>query len=544
MSSNIKSSEYEQLSTMEHHAVFDDESFTDLSTMDETLLMSASSSVSIDSINSGHKYFQSIQLQNNFLATPKMQMYDNYQDYAYLNDDRDVDGEEMNVVLRNDHPFPISRPPPKHRDWVYGLVFILHFVGILLLSLIEQDSLQDSIINYKRAGSWSSIIMIITLIGSFLGALLSFAIGTQMFRHTIISCCIVLAMVLKICLGLILLIMRSQYSFLGVLFLISACIDSLWYTQARDNAGFTSALVQVVIDTTKLYGLSFFALCSTIIFFQTCILLWWGAFFIGLVSTISESYVFPLVVLLMLSLYWITQVFHGLVAFIIGGCILWTFEAQQQQQGQQQGHEYESGLQNKLLLYTQCALTTSFGSICKAALLSGLSQTILSLDHWVNRRPQLQISTFSLRGLASCFLTSSVLTVAQRTHRLSFCLMALYGRALGPTAMDCYNTHPEMLETCIEDASSFILNSSVSSTAAVIAIAFGLVAERGGGYSWSLFFIVCFYLAHCGVSLSVHIYCSAIDALVVAASISPIRFAEQYQIVFLRFLRTSETALR
>jgi hypothetical protein len=110
--------------------------------------------------------------------------------------------------------------------------------------------------------------------------------------------------------------------------------------------------------------------------------------------------------------------------------------------------------------------------------------------------------------------------------------------------MDCYNTHPEALETCIEDASSFILNSSVSSTAAVIAIAFGLVAERGGGYSWSLFFIVCFYLAHCGVSLSVHIYCSGIDALIAAAAISPIRFAEQYQIVFLRFLRTSETALR
>jgi len=59
-----------------------------------------------------------------------------------------------------------------------------------------------------------------------------------------------------------------------------------------------------------------------------------------------------------------------------------------------------------------------------------------------------------------------------------------------------------------------------SSTAAVIAITFGLVAERGGGYSWSLFFIVCFYL---GVSLSVHIY---IDALIVVAAISPLRFAE------------------
>jgi len=255
------------------------------------------------------------------------------------------------------------------------------------------------------------------------------------------------------------------------------------------------------------------------------------------VSTISASYVFPLVVVLMLSLWWITQVFHGLVAFIIGGCILWTFEDQAQ-------YEYESGLHTKLLLYVQCALTTSFGSICKGALLSGLSQTVLSLDHWINRRPQLHVSICSLRGLASCFLTNSMLTIAQRNHRLSFCLIALHGRALGPTAMDCYKTHPETLEICIEDASAFILNCAVSSTAAVIAIIFGLVAERGGGYSWSLFFFVCFYLAYCGVSLSVHIYSSAIDALIVAAAISPVRFAEQHQIVFLRFLRTSETALR
>ena len=79
-------------------------------------------------------------------------------------------GEEVsNGVIRNDKPCPISKPPPKRRDYLYSWAFLLHFIAIFLLSLIEQKSLGDSLINYGRAGSWSSILMIVILVGSFLG---------------------------------------------------------------------------------------------------------------------------------------------------------------------------------------------------------------------------------------------------------------------------------------------------------------------------------------------------------------------------------------
>jgi hypothetical protein len=55
---------------------------------------------------------------------------------------------------------------------------------------------------------------------------------------------------------------------------------------------------------------------------------------------------------------------------------------------------------------------------------------------------------------------------------------------------------------------------------------------------------VCFYLAYCGISLAIQIYSAAIDALMVASALNPLRFAKENQIVFLRFLRTSESALR
>ena len=81
--------------------------------------------------------------------------------------------EEGIVSIENDKPFPISRPPTKHRDGAYAIAFLSHFTLILLLSLIEQESLKKSMLSYERAGSISSIVMIVTLLGSFFGAVLA-----------------------------------------------------------------------------------------------------------------------------------------------------------------------------------------------------------------------------------------------------------------------------------------------------------------------------------------------------------------------------------
>ena len=151
----------------------------------------------------------------------------------------------------------------------------------------------------------------------------------------------------------------------------------------------------------------------------------------------------------------------------------------------------------------------------------------------------------SLRGITSCLLTTSVLNFAQRNHRLSFCVMALYGRALGPTAMEHVDTHPETLAICIEDCTYFLMNSIAVVIAVIITVIFALFAERGdGGSTFPLFIFICYYLTYCGISLTVHIYSSSVDALIVASVIHPERFAQEHQIIFLRFLRTSETALR
>lgn len=454
-----------------------------------------------------------------------------------VDDTTSIDSEHLDkiVTVRNDKPFPISRPPAQHRDSSYAAAFMLHLIVVVVFSMVEQNSLQDSLINYGRAGSWASMLMIVTLLGSFFGAVVSFAVGVHAFRDILLASAIPFSFILKICVGNILLIMRSQFSFLGVLVIASAIIDSFWYRSARDNVGFTSALVQMVTSTTQNYGVSFFLFCAFVVSAQTCILLWWGAFFIGVISTISAVHAGLLTIVMTISLYWITQFFHSVVAFVVGGCILWVYLKEENEELKPTG---------KLILYCQCAVTTSLGSVCKGAIALPFSQTILMLNHWILRRPSSMPATCSFRALASHCLSESLVWTAKRHHRLALCTAAVYGRALCPAAQELAMSHPETLDICVEDSTHFILNATAVAVAGLVAIVFGLIAEHGEGSSWPLFFFVCFYLAYCGVSLSIHVYSSAIDALIVSSAVNPVKFAKENQIVFLRFLRTSESALR
>ena len=469
-------------------------------------------------------------IENSFSDSKSTEFHIENEDAIY---DEDLDRV---IAIRNDQPYPISRPPPKVRDWGYAVLFLLHFGCVLLLSLIENHSLRHSLLNYGRASSWASMLMIITLVGSFLGGALTILLLWQNVRDIFLSSSIAFSLILKICLGNILLIMRSTYSFLGVIVILSALVDTFWNRSAREGVGFSSALLQMVIDTTSLYGASFVLTCSAIVAVQTLVLMWWGSFFVGLISTVSTAYAIIFIIPMALSLYWITQFFHSLIAFIVGGCVLWIFVREEND---------KVALSNKLLLYVQCALTTSFGSICKGALTSPLAQVVLMLNHWVTRRPQsVAHSCCSLRGLAARMLPVSLVNAAEHHHRLAFGLTALYGRAFCSSAQALVVSHRETLDIAVEDSTHFLVCNAAVVIAGLVAIMFGLIAERGEGSSWPLFFFVCYYLAYCGVSLAVHVYASAVDALIVASAINPTKFAHENQIIFLRFLRTSETELR
>jgi hypothetical protein len=460
-----------------------------------------------------------------------------------------MESDDSPATIRNDKPFPISKPPPKHRDYLYYWGFFIHFICIFLLSMVENKYLADSVIQYGKAGSWSSVLMIVILIGSFLAAVMSFMIGLPDIREGVLTFGVLSSIILKICIGNMLMILRSQNSVLGILVLLSAVIDGFKCKNVKEGINFSSALIQMVIDTTRLYGLTFFITCASIIFVQTLVLLWWGAYFISLLSSVSAAYAAVMMTLMFLSLYWITQFFHSFVAFVVGGSVLWTFVKEEND---------TTSYPDKLMLYVQCGLTTSLGSLCKAALFIPLSNTILSMHLWVNRRSTGATGSVSgglcshPRGLVSCLLTQSLVDQAYRHNRLALCLLAVYGRSFCSTAEDHAYTFPETLDICIEDSTYSALRACAVAAASVIAVVFSLAAS--GGWSaevdsqermmWPLYFFICYYLSYCGISLGIHVYSSAVDALIVSSALNPSRFAQKNQIVFLRFLRNSESGLR
>lgn len=457
---------------------------------------------------------------------------------SVLPNDEMMDPEEnghatMVHAIRNDNPFPISRPPTKYRDAMYGLLFILHFVGILLLTLIEQKSLKHAVLNFERVGSWASIVMNLTLLSTLTGAGAFFLIKHPDVRAFMISYGILFSQILKICMGNILLIMRSKFSLLGLLFILSAILDGGRYRPAKTAQGFTNTLLQLSLDVNAAYGIGLVICCIGIIAAQTCVLLWWASFYIGLLATVSPANVAVMTIVMMLSLYWTAQFFHHFVGFVIGGCTLWYFAKDDNE---------PIDRANRILLYTQCALTTSFGSLAKAALFIMPSQFILHFHAWLHRN--FSASSLCMRCLRCCGpLGDSLLRFARRFNKLSICSMAVYGRTLLRTADDQLTYYPGTLKTSQEEYTSYSLGCISTCLAGLISIIFGLCAESKELYSWPLFFCMCFYLSYFGVNIALHVYSSAVDAFIIAAAINPRQFAKENQLVLLRFMRTGDPDL-
>lgn len=437
-------------------------------------------------------------------------------------------------AIRNDNPFPISKPPTKYRDPQYGLLFIIHFIGIIVLTMFESSSMRHSVLNYGRAGSWASIVMSLTLLSTVCGCLLFFLFKSAEFRSIVISYGIIFSFILKICIGNILLIMRSHFSFLGVFVLLSAFFDSGRMKPARVSLGFTGTLMQLALDVNTVYGLSLTIACMGIVAAQTCVLLWWGSFYIGMISTVHPGIVVFMTLIMAFSLYWTAQFFHHFIGFVVGGCTLYYFVRNQNE---------PIDKSSRILLYLKCGLTTSFGSLCKAAIFVMPAQFVLHCHSWIVRNMSQAGSCYRLLFCFSYF-GDGLVSWARKYNKLTIPSLAVYGRTLYSTADDQLTFYPGTLQSSQEDYTSYSLGCIATCVAGVISILFGLMAEAKHLYSWPLFFVLCFYLTYFGVSISLHIYSSAVDAFVLAAAINPDQFAKENQLVLLRFMRTGDPELQ
>ena len=226
----------------------------------------------------------------------------------------------------------------------------------------------------------------------------------------------------------------------------------------------------------------------------------WGAYFTGILSEAPQAYTWPLVIFTLLSLYWITQFSHSLISFIVGGCILWTFVKEEDEEKAEELNNsivhvnilsdsmrstgfVDDELKAKLALYIRCACTTSLGSLCKAALFVPLSNLILNLNHWVNLRLHSSIQNENSHincSARSCLanLINPFLETASRHNKLALCLTAVYGRSFCATSAGHAAAYPETIDISVEDKTCRILNCTATAFASIISILFAIVQQR------------------------------------------------------------------
>jgi hypothetical protein len=435
-------------------------------------------------------------------------------------------------VIRNDKSAPITRPPTSSRDVTYSIAFWLHLFVIILLTLLEGQALDTSLIVYGKAGSWASMFMIITILGAFLGSMLNFIIANSSNKEILFEYSIKYSIITQIIFGFIILYLNTRYSFLFIFIFLSVIIDLFKYNRSINSCSFANAVLNVIIKIMNRYNTILVITCILLLLFQSFFLLWWGSLFVNLIASVHESYADVLIIIMLGSLYWIQQVFQSFVSYIVGGCVLWYFVGDDNaaaaaavlsdgnglshnnmsttQLQLQQQRNLQKRSQERLMLHLQCSLTIAFGTICKGALLSNASMYILELNDWSLRNGSGNYSnsnnnnnnnndndniddTTSRNGIGNicnCWnfwnkiisysrrlirtIVKPNMKFAKRHHRLAFCIASTYGRTFCRSALDHNEIHEETIDIAIEDTTTHIIASFAKFGASLLAILFGI----------------------------------------------------------------------
>jgi hypothetical protein len=431
----------------------------------------------------------------------------------------------------------ISRRPTKRRDNEYAAAYLVVIACMILLSFMTSHGvIRSTFIIYGEEGSWVSMVMIATMMGTFLGNLLNFLLYSHEIRETLFNVSLMTSVCLQ--LGLAMIIIDSEtWWVLALICMCSAAADCIKFRKARRYMTIAVAIIDTAIDVNARFGYAIGLFCISIGIVQCCVLLWWSAVFVRVMSGEIDFLFVVLVFVFSLSFYWTVQFFHSIVSCVVSGCFLWYF-LDDSNKLEEATDAAVTTAGKRVLLYVHCALTSSLGSLIKAAFWGPLSHAVLVAIHWSREREAFTSPMFtSLRALVNRLLTPLEGT-AGKYNRLGTGYVAIYGHTFCRAASEV--SRDDISGILLDDTTSYTLKMLSTTAAGVVSILLAIIGSRQEGTSWPLFVFACFLLSYAGVSLSLHAYRCAVDALVIAYSDNPHKFESLNPIIFHRFLRTTE----
>jgi hypothetical protein len=445
-----------------------------------------------------------------------------------------------NAALTSESLILISRRPTEHRDRQYVNVYMSVIGIMILLSLMTSRGVMSSrFILLDEEGSWTSMVMIATLMGTFLGIFLCLLIYNHDLREQLFSASLMVSICLQIGLAGIIFISDEWWA-LGALCILSAFLDSIKFRKARKYMTIVLSLIDTAIDVNTQFGNSICVFCILICVIQSCFLLWWSAIFVRLMGREVDFLFIVLLVVFGGSFYWTIQFFHSLISSVVEGCFLWYFLDDNNTPNVLAEVDSAALAQRnrRVLLYAQCAVTSSLGSVIKSAVWGPLSHIVLVSLHWSRERDPFgsPLNSWSREFVEK--ILSPWEGLAGKYNRLATGYVIIFGQTFCRAAAEV--SREDISGIVLDDTTSYTLKMVTTSTAGLVAILLAILGSREEGTSWPMFVVVCFLLAYAGVSLALHAFRSGIDALIIAYSDSPQKFEHMNSIIFHRFMRTTE----
>jgi hypothetical protein len=264
---------------------------------------------------------------------------------------------------------PLSRSPSRWRDFTFFVAFGLHFFLMSIFDLAPDARKGDTVIPKQYGGLWVSMVLTVAVVGMALGVIVVMILGNTESRESFLNFSLMNSIFVRILLCVYFFLSNTALGIIvGIVFALMVAVSVGRLKKARENVNFTSALIELSVEICQQYGSPMLTVCSLVLFVQTCILMAWGVYLVGLLDDISVKVLEVFAIMMVFSLYWTVQFFEAFTSYVIGGCVSWYFL---------RGEADAINASKRLMLYSFNSLTSGMGTICKVSTTFRLAVSII-----------------------------------------------------------------------------------------------------------------------------------------------------------------------
>merc|ERR1711916_141286 len=293
-----------------------------------------------------------------------------------------------------------SRPPlaygegfGKWNDVLFAIGFFVHLVLVAVILVMRWD---DTIVARGEidgvAARWLDKDLLTIWVGvAFVGVAFAFGwmVLSRAAARVLIPVCMVGYVVLLVVLAIAL--FAAGGFIYGIIFLVIAGFYAWVFWSWRNRIGFSAAMLQS--STTWVFDHSSTLVLSAgmLVVLLLWVILWIITISAPLADGMETAGEFGLVVYLLFSLYWVSQVIRNVQHVAVAGTMMATYNAVK-------GEPADSPLLGAL----RRATTTSFGSVCFESLVVAILKTIRSLIRFILNASDNQFLAFVINCILGC----------------------------------------------------------------------------------------------------------------------------------------------